>query len=312
RADADEHLDEVRAGDGKERSVRFACDRAGQQCLARSRRTHEQHAFRDLAAELRELLRLFEELDDLVKLELRFVDACHVLECDFLRGPGEKLRFRLAEGESLVAASLHLAHEEDPETDEEEDRGPAEQRLDDRAVLLRLELHRDVVLFQEIVKRRVIGGTGQTELTLHTLRRGRLQLALDFIAVNGDLVDLILRDAVDEGAVWHLLGIVLRVEELPEKNHQNDDDQPEERGLDCGIQRLASKAQRRCFRRATPTLQLSEPDGWNGNSNLSMGESYGPEAPGFCGAWPRCPSRKAGDVGEVAEPPVIFQSVTDE
>src|SRR5437879_1406521 len=106
RADADEHLDEVRSGDREKRRIRFARDRPREQRLAGARRTHQQNALRNLAAELRELLRLFEELDDLVELELGFVDAGDVLERHLLRAAGEQLRLRLAERERLVAARL--------------------------------------------------------------------------------------------------------------------------------------------------------------------------------------------------------------
>jgi hypothetical protein len=43
-ADADEHLDEVRAGDGEERHVGFARDGAREQGLAGARRADQQHA----------------------------------------------------------------------------------------------------------------------------------------------------------------------------------------------------------------------------------------------------------------------------
>src|SRR5207253_5393264 len=65
-AHADEHLHEVGAGDREERRVRLAGDGAREEGLARARRAHQQNALGDLAAELRELLRLLEELDDLV------------------------------------------------------------------------------------------------------------------------------------------------------------------------------------------------------------------------------------------------------
>ena len=50
-ADADEHLDEVRAGDRVERHARLAGDRARQQRLAGAGRPVEQHALGDLRAE---------------------------------------------------------------------------------------------------------------------------------------------------------------------------------------------------------------------------------------------------------------------
>ena len=74
-ADADEHLDEVGAADREERDVGFTGDRAREQRLAGAGRAHEQHALGNAAAELLELLRFLEELDDLLELFLRFVDA---------------------------------------------------------------------------------------------------------------------------------------------------------------------------------------------------------------------------------------------
>src|SRR6185436_14692436 len=124
RADADEHLDEIRAADREERNVRFARDRARQQRLAGSRRAHQQDALRDASAELLEFLRFLEELDDLLQLVLGFVDARDVLEGDLLLRARRQLRLALAERERLVAAALHLTHEEDPEADDEKERSP--------------------------------------------------------------------------------------------------------------------------------------------------------------------------------------------
>ena len=87
-ADADEHFDEVRTGDGEERNAGFAGNGAGEQRLAGSGRADQQHAFRNAAAELLEFLRLAQEFDDLLKFFLGFLDAGDVLEGDFalLRG----------------------------------------------------------------------------------------------------------------------------------------------------------------------------------------------------------------------------------
>ena len=65
-ADADEHLDEVRARDGEERHARLAGDGAGEQGLAGAGRADQQRALGDLAAELGEALRIAQELDDLL------------------------------------------------------------------------------------------------------------------------------------------------------------------------------------------------------------------------------------------------------
>ncbi len=132
-ADADEHLDEVRAGDGEEGNVGFAGDCAGEEGLAGSRRSDEQDALGDAAAEALELLSLAEELDDLLELFLGFVNAGDVLEGDLLLLHGEQAGARLAEAHGLVAAGLHLAQEEEPEAEQQSER----RKLDEEAEPLR-------------------------------------------------------------------------------------------------------------------------------------------------------------------------------
>ena len=136
-AHAHEHLDEVRARDREEGHARLAGDRARQQRLAGAGRADQQHALRDAAAEPRELLRLAQEGDDLFQLELRLFDAGDVVEGDALLVLGQQPRARLAEAHRLAAARLHLAHEEDPEPDQHQERHPPDQHLlPDRALAL--------------------------------------------------------------------------------------------------------------------------------------------------------------------------------
>ncbi len=123
-ADADEHLDEVRAADREEGNVGFAGDGAGEERLAGARGAHEEHALRDAAAQLLELLRFLEELDDFLELFLGLVDAGDVLEGDLLLGARGELRAALAEREGLVPPALHLPHDEDPEADHQQDGRP--------------------------------------------------------------------------------------------------------------------------------------------------------------------------------------------
>ena len=80
RADADEHLDELRAGDREERHAGLAGHGAGQQRLAGSRRADQQDALRHVRAEPAIALRILQEGDDLLQLELGLVDAGHVGE----------------------------------------------------------------------------------------------------------------------------------------------------------------------------------------------------------------------------------------
>ncbi len=91
-ADADEHLDEVRAGDGEERHIGLARDGAGEQRLAGAGRADQQRAARDTPAELLKLLRIAQELDDLLQVFLGLIDSGNVIEGDAAVALGEQLR----------------------------------------------------------------------------------------------------------------------------------------------------------------------------------------------------------------------------
>ena len=131
RADAHEHLDEIGARDREERHVGFARDGASQQGLAGAGRADQQDALRDLAAEALELLGVAQVLDDLLKLLLGFVDAGDVVEGHAALALGQQPCARLAEAHRLAAARLHLAHHEDPDTDEEQQWEPGDEDADD-------------------------------------------------------------------------------------------------------------------------------------------------------------------------------------
>ncbi len=137
-ADADEHFDEVGAGNREERHLGLARNRLGQQGLARTRRADHQHAFRNLAAEALELARVLEEFDDLGDFGLGLVDAGHVGKRHADLVFTEQARLALAEGHraAAAAATLHLAHEVDPHADQQQDRERADQELGEEALFL--------------------------------------------------------------------------------------------------------------------------------------------------------------------------------
>ena len=114
-ADADEHLDEVRAGDREERHAGLAGDRAREQRLAGAGRPVQEHALGDSRAQRLEFLGVLEELLDLVELLNGFVDPRDVPERDLGRVDRHPLGARLAERHHLRAAALDLVHQEDPE-----------------------------------------------------------------------------------------------------------------------------------------------------------------------------------------------------
>ncbi len=122
RADAHKHFNEVGTRNGEERHIRLTRNGAGEQCLTGARRTNKQRAFRDLAAEALELHRVFQIFDDFLKLFLGFVDARHIVKCDPALTLGQQFRARLAKAHGLAARALHLAHDEQEERKENEQR----------------------------------------------------------------------------------------------------------------------------------------------------------------------------------------------
>ena len=147
-ADADEHLDEVGAGDGEERHSGLSGDGARQERLARTRRPDEERAFGYTGAELLELLGRFEELFDLRELLDGLVGPGDVGEGDLGLVLGHPTRPALAEAHDPVSAALHGAHEQDEEQhDEQYGRQGAEQR-EPEARVLRVDRVRYVLLVE--------------------------------------------------------------------------------------------------------------------------------------------------------------------
>ena len=66
------------------------------------------------AAKALELLRVAQELDDLLQVFLGLVDAGDVLERHAAMRFGQQLGLRLAEAHGLAARPLHLPRQEDP------------------------------------------------------------------------------------------------------------------------------------------------------------------------------------------------------
>ena len=116
RTDADVHFNEVRAGDREERHIRLAGNCLCKQGLTGTGRAHQQYAVRYLCAETCKLLRVLEELDDLLKLLLLLVRPRNVLECHLVLfvGVGGGLDPRLAEAVHLAALARHLIHGVEP------------------------------------------------------------------------------------------------------------------------------------------------------------------------------------------------------
>ena len=221
-ADADEHLDEVGAGDGEERHVGLAGDGAREQRLAGAGRADQQRAARDAAAEPLEFLRVAQELDDLLQVVLGLVDAGDVLEGHAAVPLGQQLRLGLAEAHGASAARLHLAHEEDPHADEQQHREPGDQHAEQRrhVVLGRLGGDLDALLVQPVDQVGIVRRIG-----LKVAAVG--EMPGDGVAGDGHVLDVASLDLREELRVADLVAADVHARAL-EQVEQRDQEQADE------------------------------------------------------------------------------------
>ena len=224
RADADEHLDEVRAGDGEERHVGLAGDRPGQQRLAGARRADQQHTLGDLAAQALELLRIAQEFDDLLDFLLRLFDAGNVLERDPAGALGQQARARLAEAHGPAGPRLHLPHEENPHRDDQDDRQPGHEDGEQRVhlLVLRLGADADLLVDQPLDQLRV-------RRAGHFEGPSAAQDALDLLALDDDLPDVAAVHLADKFGIGHLarrVPVGAALEQIEQGDQQHADHQP--------------------------------------------------------------------------------------
>ena len=121
-ADADEHFHEVRAGDGVERHAGLARHGAGEQGLTGAGRAVQQHAARDLRAQLLVHGGVGEEVHHLVQLVHGLVRASHVRERVGRVVFGQLLGLGAADAEWPAAAGLQAVHEEEDQAEDQDHR----------------------------------------------------------------------------------------------------------------------------------------------------------------------------------------------
>ena len=128
-ADADKHLNEVRAADGKEGDVRLARDGAREQCLTSARRPDHQDAFWNASAEFLKFFRIAQKLDELLHFILCFLDSGDIAKCDFIFVAGEHARFRFPEvkrtfpGHADLLAKQEIKHQQEKSDRQKTDHG---------------------------------------------------------------------------------------------------------------------------------------------------------------------------------------------
>ena len=146
-ADTNEHLDEIGAGNTKERHTGFASHGSRQQCLASPRRADEQHALGQMAAQPLILFRMLEKLDNLDELFLSLIDAGDIRETHTGLLFDVDLRFALADLHEPAAGTADAVHEKTPKDKKQNQRhDPRQQRRQPLAA--RLALEGDARLFE--------------------------------------------------------------------------------------------------------------------------------------------------------------------
>ena len=155
--DTDEHLDEVRTGDGVERDACLTGDSTGQQRLTGTGRTVEQDATRDLRPELLVAGRVLQEVADLVELLDGLVGAGDVVEGRVRVVDVEFLGLRLADAERTAGTTLHAGEEEQQQTTDDEDRQQHHQQRAEEGVLGDLGLVLPGIRCLDLLEDRVCG-----------------------------------------------------------------------------------------------------------------------------------------------------------
>ena len=221
RTDAHEHLDEIGARDREERNIGLARDGAREQRLAGARRADKQHALGNAPAKALEFLRVFQEIDDLLEIVLRLVDARHILKGDAALALGQQLGARFAEAHRLAAAGLHRSDHPYPYAYQQEERQVLDQDGDEIEIVVgRLRIEVDVMIDQPLDQTGIFGLVGRELLA-------RTQGAANLIALNRDLFDGSVVNLLDKFRIFDALrGLFLtRALKQVEKHHQQQRDQ---------------------------------------------------------------------------------------
>ncbi len=132
-ADADEHLDELRAADGEEGHTGLARDGTGKERLACAGRSDEQDASGDARTQVLEAFRESQEIDDLFELFLGLVGSGDILESDARLVADEHPSAAASEAEGLVGAALGLTHHEQEHGAEEDERQEVDEDAEETA-----------------------------------------------------------------------------------------------------------------------------------------------------------------------------------
>src|SRR5210317_911231 len=220
--DTDKHLNKVGTRNRKEGHSRLAGNRPAEKSFTRTRGAYQQHAFRDPPTKPGKLFRVFQKRDNLFQFVLGFIDPGNIIEGDLGLGFAEQFGAALAEAHGFATARLHLAHEEDPYGDQQQDRTPGNQNGHPETVaFVRLGLNSDALPAQQADQVRVIRNIG---LECRTICVGAFKVR----TLDRHVDHLTLIEGRQEGRIWDRLEFATLLGHHIEKHdHHQRDDQPE-------------------------------------------------------------------------------------
>ena len=137
RAHANEHLDELRAGDREERDIALARDRFGQQCFAGARRSDQQRALGQRCADVRIFLRIVQKIDDLGQRLLCLILSGDIRKRDAGLRLDIDLGICLAERHRSACAAAHSLHHETPQEEKQQNRNAITHKHHEQEIALR-------------------------------------------------------------------------------------------------------------------------------------------------------------------------------
>ena len=196
-------------------------------------RSDQQNALGDAAAQALELLRLAQELDDLLQFFLGLVNAGHVLEGDLLLLHREQAGAGFAEAHGLVAAGLHLAQQEEPQAKQKCEGRDVDQRGEPGVGVRVLDGDGNAVVVQNLVHVRVVGRNGGAELVFVGVVANQRR------TVNGDVGHLALvclGQQVAEGDSRLMHGAHIFADKGPQADDARDQEDPDNKLFDGRVQ----------------------------------------------------------------------------
>ena len=227
RTHADEHLHELRTGDGEKRHVCLTGDGLGQHGFAGSRRADKQDTLGHGRADVLILCRVVQVVDDLGQVFLGLVLTGNVGEFDAFGRLDVDLRVRTTEPEHHGVRSAspvrHALGHELAEADEDHDRQqPCQQKRQERRHLfddLARELRTGV--FQAIDEVGIVHQAGLVDLRVVFVREE------DLVVLHLHAADLLIFRHGHKRAVIDFLDLPLaqpgHCQEVDRQNHENDD-----------------------------------------------------------------------------------------